>query len=93
MRAFISYFGAYLRTVSRPALIITIVFFAPLIAANYRFGLEHRIQALPWYTALGIFFGFFLVLLALVWGLQKRTTGPSAEGQSLAVFWRGAKFP
>jgi Type II CAAX prenyl endopeptidase Rce1-like len=70
MRVFISYFTVYLRTVSRPALLVTVIFIAALIAANYKFGLEHRVQALPWYAALGVFFGFFLVLLALVWGLQ-----------------------
>jgi hypothetical protein len=70
MRAFIRYFADYLRSTSRPALLITILFVAALVAGNYTFGIEHRIQALPWYAALGGFFGFFAFVLALVWGLQ-----------------------
>jgi hypothetical protein len=70
MRAFIRYFTDYFRSTSRPALVVTILFVAALIAANYTFHLEYRIQALPWYAALGAFFGFFAVVLALVWGLQ-----------------------
>jgi hypothetical protein len=93
MRAFISYFGAYLRTVSRPALVITIVFVASLIAANYRFGLEQRIQALPWYAAVGVFFGFFLVLLALVWGLQREWAGtPVFQPKLLIILGLAALF-
>ena len=70
MRAFIRYFADYFRSASRPALIVTILLVAALISANYRFGIEHRIQDLPWYAALGVFFGFFALVLALTWGLQ-----------------------
>src|SRR5689334_21623154 len=70
MRAFIDYLSAYLRSTSRPALFLTIVFVAALVAANYTIGIESRIRALPWYLALGAFFLFYLVVLALVWGLQ-----------------------
>ena len=54
----------------RPALVITLFFVASLVAANYTFGIEQRIQALPWHLALACFFVFFPVALALVWGLQ-----------------------
>ena len=70
MRAFFRYFADYLRSIPRPALIVTIIFVAALIAANYTFGIEQRIQALPWYAALGGFFGFFVLITALTWGLQ-----------------------
>ena len=70
MRTFIRYFSDYLRNSSRPALIITLLFVAALIAGNYTFGIEARIQARPWYIALPLFFGFFVVVVALVWGLQ-----------------------
>jgi hypothetical protein len=70
MRVFIRYFADYFRGISRPALLVTMVFVAALVAANYRFGIELRIQALPWYAAIGCFFGFFVLVLALTWGLQ-----------------------
>lgn len=70
MRAFIRYFADYLRSTSRAALLVTILFVAALVTANYRIGIESRIQTLPWYAALGCFFGFFAVVLALTWGLQ-----------------------
>lgn len=70
MRAFIHYFLSWLRSSSRPALVITLFFVASLVAANYTFGIEQRIQALPWHLALAGFFVFFSVVLALVWGLQ-----------------------
>ncbi|HVS95102.1 MAG TPA: CPBP family intramembrane glutamic endopeptidase [Puia sp.] len=70
MRAFIRYFADYLRNSSRPALFITLLFVAALVAGNYTFGIEWRIQALPWYAALGGFFGFYALVVALVWGLQ-----------------------
>ena len=70
MRAFFRYLADYFRSLSRPALVVTILFVAALIAGNYRLGIEHRIQALPWYAALGAFFGFFALVLALTWGLQ-----------------------
>lgn len=70
MRTFIRYCTDYFRSTSRPALLLTILFVAALIAGNYTFGIESRFQALPWYAALGAFFGFFLLVLALVWGLQ-----------------------
>lgn len=70
MRAFIRYFTDYLRNSSRPALFITLLFVAALIAANYTFGIEHRIQAWPWYAAVGGFFCFYALVVALVFGLQ-----------------------
>lgn len=70
MRAFIRYFVDYLRNSSRAALVITLLFVAALIAGNYTFGIENRFQALPWYAALGCFFGFYALVVALVWGLQ-----------------------
>jgi hypothetical protein len=70
MRAFINYLIAYLRSSSRPALIITIFLVASLVAANYTVGIENRIRSFPWYFALGGFFLFYTTVLALVWGLQ-----------------------
>jgi hypothetical protein len=70
MRAFFRYLADYFRSISRPALVVTILFVAALIAGNYRLGIESRIQALPWYAALGTFFAFFALVLALTWGLQ-----------------------
>lgn len=70
MRAFIRYFVDYFRSIPRAALIVTLILVAALIAGNYTFGIEQRIQALPWYAALGGFFGFFLLIVALTWGLQ-----------------------
>lgn len=70
MRAFINYLIAYLRSTSRPALLITLLLVASLVAANYTIGIESRIRALPWYYALGGFTLFYAFVLALVWGLQ-----------------------
>lgn len=70
MRSFINYLIAYFRSTSRPALIITTLFVAALVAANYTVGIESRIKALPWYLALGGFYLFYTIVLALVWGLQ-----------------------
>ncbi|HEY4112061.1 CPBP family intramembrane glutamic endopeptidase [Puia sp.] len=70
MRAFINYLVAWLRSTSLPALIITTVFVASLVAANYTVGIEVRLRALPWYFSLGGFYLFYLTVLALVWGLQ-----------------------
>src|ERR1700744_64231 len=70
MRTFLRYLAEYFRNVSRPALVVTMVLVAALVAGNYSFGIENRIQALPWYAALGAFFGFFALVLALTWGLQ-----------------------
>ena len=70
MRRFIRYLTDYFRQTSRIALLLTTLFVATLIYANYTIGIERRIQALPWYAAIGAFFVFFSALLALVWGLQ-----------------------
>lgn len=71
MKAVIAYLRDYLRNTSRPALIVTILFVASLVAANYTVGIEHRIQNLGhWYLSAGAFFLFFSIVLALVWGLQ-----------------------
>jgi len=80
MRAFINYLTAYLRSTSRPALLITLLFVATLVAANYTFGIENRIRALPWYFALGGFFLFYLIVLALVWGLRIQRLSAVADG-------------
>jgi hypothetical protein len=80
MRAFIDYLIAWLRSTSRPALIITILFVASLVAANYTVGIENRIRTFPWYFALGGFFLFYCIVLALVWGLQARCLPAVAGG-------------
>jgi hypothetical protein len=67
MRRFTRYLTDYFRNSSRPALLLTTLFVAALIYANYSVGIERRIQALPWYAAIG---AFFSAVLALVWGLQ-----------------------
>ncbi len=70
MRSFINYLTAWLRSISRPALIITIIFVAALVATNYTLGIERRLRALPWHFSIAGFFAFYSVVLALVWGLQ-----------------------
>jgi hypothetical protein len=71
MKLVITYLKDYLRTTSRPALIVTTLFVAALVAANYSFGIERRFQNLGhWYLSLGAFFLFFTIVLALTWGLQ-----------------------
>ncbi len=71
MRAIITYLKDYLRTTSRPALIVTILFVAALVAANYSIGIERRLQNLGhWYLSAGAFFLFFAIVFALTWGLQ-----------------------
>jgi len=83
MKAVITYLKDYLRTTSRPALIVTMLLVASLIAANYSVGIERRIQALGhWYLSAGVFFLFFLIVIALTWGLQyewskKETLAPT----------------
>lgn len=71
MRAFLHYLLAYLRSTSRPALLITTLFVAALITINYTFGIEHHILAAgPWYIAFGGFFLFYGIVIAAAWGLQ-----------------------
>jgi len=71
MRTVINYLKDYLRTTSRPALIVTMLFVGSLVAANYTVGIEKRIQNLGhWYLSFGAFFLFYSIVLALVWGLQ-----------------------
>jgi len=71
MRTVVNYLKDYLRTTSRPALIVTMLFVGSLVAANYTVGIEKRIQNLVhWYLSFGAFFLFFSIVLALVWGLQ-----------------------
>lgn len=71
MRTIVNYLKDYLRTTSRPALIVTMLFVGSLVAANYTVGIEKRIQNLGhWYLSFGAFFLFFSIVLALVWGLQ-----------------------
>jgi hypothetical protein len=83
MKAVITYLKDYLRTTSRPALIVTMLLVASLIAANYSLGIERRIQSLGhWYLSLGAFFLFYLIVIALTWGLQyewskKETLAPT----------------
>jgi len=71
MRTVVNYLKDYLRTTSRSALIVTMLFVGSLVAANYTVGIEKRIQNLGhWYLSFGAFFLFFSIVLALVWGLQ-----------------------
>ncbi|MBS1659759.1 MAG: CPBP family intramembrane metalloprotease [Bacteroidetes bacterium] len=71
MKAVIAYLKDYLRTTSQPALIVTTLFVASLVAANYTVGIERRLQGLgAWYLSVGGFFLFFVIVLALTWGLQ-----------------------
>jgi hypothetical protein len=71
MRAFFHYLTAYLRSTSRPALFLTLFLLATLVAGNYTLGIESRIRAMhPWYLELGGFYLFYIIVLALVWGLQ-----------------------
>lgn len=71
MRTVVAYLKDYLRTTSRPALIVTILFVTALVFANYSIGIERRFQNLGhWYWSFGAFFLFFAIVLALTWGLQ-----------------------
>jgi len=71
MKTVITYLKDYLRTTSRPALIVTMLLVASLIAANYSFGIERRLQSFGhWYLSFGAFFLFYLIVIALTWGLQ-----------------------
>ena len=47
MKQVIAYLKDYLRTTSRPALIVTMLLVGSLIAANYSLGIERRISRLP----------------------------------------------
>jgi hypothetical protein len=89
MRRFIRYLTDYFRHISRPALLLTTLFVATLIYANYSVGIESRIQALPWYAAIGAFFAFFSLLLALVWGLQYEWGYKERAGKTLPTLGRG----
>ncbi len=89
MRRFIRYLTDYFRHTSRPALLLTTFFVAALIYANYSIGIERRIQALPWYAAVGAFFGFFSLLLALVWGLQYEWGYKEREVKTVPKLGRG----
>jgi hypothetical protein len=89
MRAFIQYFVSWLRSSSRPALLITVFFVASLVAANYTFGIEQRLQILPWYLALAGFFVFFSAVLALVWGLQYEWGWKEQSAMPVATFHGG----
>jgi len=83
MKAVITYLKDYLRNTSRPALVVTMLLIASLIAANYSLGIERRLQSLGhWYLSLGAFFLFYLIVIALTWGLQyewskKETLAPT----------------
>jgi hypothetical protein len=70
MRPFINYCIAWLRSTSRPALLLTILLVAALVAANYTVGIESRLRALPWYFSIGGFWLFYCMVLAVVWGLR-----------------------
>jgi hypothetical protein len=89
MRRFIRYLTDYLRQTSRAALLLTTLFVATLIYANYSVGIERRIQALPWYAAIGAFFGFFSATLALVWGLQYEWGYKERAAKTLPTLRRG----
>jgi len=83
MKQVIAYLKDYLRTTSRPALIVTMLLVGSLIAANYSLGIERRIQSLGhWYLSFGAFFLFYLIVISLTWGLQyewskKETLAPT----------------
>jgi hypothetical protein len=89
MRRFIRYLTDYLRNSSRPALLLTTLLVAALIYANYSVGIERRIQALPWYAAIGAFFAFFSLVLALVWGLQYEWGYKERAGTTTPTLRRG----
>jgi hypothetical protein len=72
MRAFLDYFLAYWRQCSRAAFWGTVLFLGVLIAINYTVGIEGRIKGLgPWWVQYGCFAAFFLLVMAVVWGLQR----------------------
>ena len=75
--------------IEEAAILLTTLFVATLIYANYSVGIERRIQALPWYAAIGAFFGFFCLLLALVWGLQYEWGYKERAGRTLPTLRRG----
>ncbi|WP_431216794.1 CPBP family intramembrane glutamic endopeptidase [Puia sp. P3] len=83
MKAVITYLKDYFRNTSRPAFIVTMLLVGSLIAANYSLGIERRLQSLShWYLSVGAFFLFYLVVIALTWGLQyewskKETLAPT----------------
>lgn len=85
MKQVVAYLRDYLRTTSRPALIVTILFVASLVAANYTVGIERRLQALDhWYFSVGGFFLFFIIVLALTWGLQYEWSKKEALAPTLS---------
>ena len=89
MREIIRYFVSFLRSSSRPALLLTFFFVAALVAANYTIGIETRIQALPWYLAIVGFFVFFSVVVSLVWGLQYEWGPKERSGAPVATVRAG----
>jgi hypothetical protein len=73
MRTFLDYFLTYWRRIPGIALIGTVVVVAMLIAINYTFGIERRIQVLgEWYWAFAVQAAFFGAVIAAVWTLQVR---------------------
>jgi hypothetical protein len=89
MRRFIRYLTDYFRNSSLPALILTTLLVATLIYANYTVGIERRIQALPWYAAIGAFFAFFSTVIALVWGLQYEWGFKARAAKATPILRRG----
>ncbi len=89
MRRFIRYLTDFYKNSSRAALLLTTLFIAALVYANYSIGIERRIKSLPWYEAIGTFFCFFSLVLALAWGLQYEWGYKERAGTTAPVLRRG----
>jgi hypothetical protein len=71
MRTFLNFFLTYWRRSPRAPFIMTVMVVAGLIAINYTFGIERRIQALgEWYWVFAGQAAFFAAVVAAVWTLQ-----------------------
>ena len=76
MRTFLGYFLSFWRRIPQIAFIATVIVVAALIAINYTFGIERRIQALTgWYWVFAGQAIFYGAVVGLVWALQVRWGG------------------
>jgi CAAX prenyl protease-like protein len=76
VRTFLGYFLSFWRRIPQIAFIVTVIVVALLIAINYTFGIERRIQALgEWYWVFAGQAIFYGAVVALVWALQVRWGG------------------